>query len=106
MIRRPPRSTLFPTRRSSDLVARLEVLRVGFDQAAEDFERRLVLLRPHVRQGFLQGGVSFGGRQLGREAERGEQEEEEKDEKRRAARQASRAGVESWSQRSPGRAPR
>src|SRR3712207_8867845 len=26
MIRRPPRSTLFPTRRSSDLEARLEVL--------------------------------------------------------------------------------
>src|SRR5258708_24093732 len=30
MIRRPPRSTLFPTRRSSDLMARLRDLRPDF----------------------------------------------------------------------------
>src|SRR3712207_7740101 len=47
MIRRPPRSTLFPTRRSSDLPdpRRLETRSSDLDAADLDSERRTTVLR-------------------------------------------------------------
>src|SRR2546426_6093730 len=48
MIRRPPRSTLFPTRRSSDLPEPrreiLDAVRVAHDQAGEEAQLRQVLV--------------------------------------------------------------
>src|SRR5438105_12088805 len=46
MTRRPPRSTLFPTRRSSDLLERYDAEEVGVDEveAARELDRRFDLL--------------------------------------------------------------
>src|SRR2546422_8549595 len=41
MIRRPPRSTLFPTRRSSDLAARFAGQRAAQPPPSERYERRM-----------------------------------------------------------------
>src|SRR5436190_8579299 len=52
MIRRPPRSTLFPTRRSSDLAREMPCHRVAHDAEAQ--ERELLGLRSEEHTSELQ----------------------------------------------------
>src|SRR2546430_11377358 len=45
MIRRPPRSTLFPTRRSSDLVESMSRVQIALGQNLSDWLRRMFQAR-------------------------------------------------------------
>src|SRR2546426_7622109 len=73
MIRRPPRSTLFPTRRSSDLLKGSTVVatvmsNLGLDLALQELGIKMIRTPVgdrYVVEAMLRGGYNLGGEQSG-----------------------------------------